>query len=133
MNRFTFLREPAFWTHAAATAAVILATLLPSLSSTEQGWWDGVIAGIAGLVVAYLTHDGIFAAALGLLQGAFMVILGYHWVPFLAGITPEQMIAVFTALSALAAGYTRTQAIAPKPPIAATVGTVVPPPAPRLP
>lgn len=128
-----FLREPAWWMHTAAVAAVVLLTVFPRLTTEQQGWWDGVIAAVAGLAISLITRDGIFAAAAGLIKGALMVMLGYHWMPVVGPVGPVQMAAIFTLLSGLLAAYTRTQAVAPLGPEDATVGTTVPPAQPTVP
>lgn len=128
-----FLREPAWWVHAAAVAGVLLFTVFPHFTLQQQGWINAVFAAAAGVVVAALTHDGIFAAVMGLIKAALMVMLAYHWVPFLTNITPDQLAAIFTVLAGLSAAYTRTQAVAPIGPQSATVGTVAPPPAVTVP
>lgn len=116
-------REPAFWVGLGGTLIALLGTVF-GFSSVQEGWWSAGDAALVGVVVAFMTHDGIVAAVLGLLKAAIVLCLGYHWIPGLQNVSADQQAAVYTVLAMIVAMFTRTQ-------VTATVdaaGKAVPPP-----
>lgn len=106
-----FGREPALWLALAGVAVKLATAFGLDLSDRQQASVNAASLAVAGLLVALSTHDGIAAAALGLLQAGIALAVGFglHW-------SPEQQATVMSFAAALAAMWTRTQVTAPVPP-----------------
>ncbi|MFG1811751.1 hypothetical protein [Streptomyces sp. NPDC049040] len=105
-----FGREPALWIALIGVAVKLSTAFGLDLSDGQQATVNAVAVAVAGLLVALSTHDGIAAAALGLLQAGIALAVGFglHW-------APEQQATVMSFAAALAAMWTRTQVTAPVP------------------
>lgn len=117
-----FGREPALWLALIAVAVKLSTAFGLDLSDGQQATINAVAAAVAGLLVAVSTHDGISAAALGLLQAGLALAVGFglHW-------SPEQQATVMSFAAAIAAMWTRTQVTAPVPPVSRPVVAPAPP------
>ena len=120
-----FKREPAWWTNLAGFIIVLLATLIPNFSPVAQGWWNGVVAALVGLVIAAMTKNGLVAALVGFGKAAIVVVSGYGWLPVIHQLNDAQQAALWAVLAFISAAYVRTQVTATVgPPI--VNGSVVP-------
>lgn len=102
-----FGREPALWAGFLNTAVFMLGAYVFHLSTQQE---SGLIAGVAavlGIVVAFQTDDGVSAAILGLVKGAFALALGFG-----AHISADHLAEYLSAAATLSALFVRTQATA---------------------
>jgi hypothetical protein len=106
VNKTTLVlgREPAFWLGAAAAAIQLVSAFFFHLTADQQAVLNGVAAGVLGLIVAVIVHDGIVAAVVALFQAALGCALGFglHW-------TPDQQSTFMLFVTAVAAGFVRSQ------------------------
>lgn len=107
-----FGREPALWLALIAVAVKLSTAFGLDLTSDQQAVINAVAAALVGLIIAITTHDGIGAAAIGLVQAGIALAVGFglHW-------SPEQQAIVLSFASAIVAMWTRTQVTAPVPPV----------------
>lgn len=101
-------REPAFWLGAVAAAIQLVSAFFFHLTQDQQAVLNGVAAGVLGLIVAAIVDDGIVAAIVSLFQAALACALGFglHW-------TPDQQSTFMAFITAVAAGFVRSQVSAP--------------------
>lgn len=107
-----FGREPALWFAVLGVAVKLSTAFGLDLTNGQQASVNAVALAVVGLLTAASTHDGISAAALGLLQAGISLAVGFglHW-------APEQQATVMSFAAALAAMWTRTQVTARVPPL----------------
>ncbi|MEE4546539.1 hypothetical protein V2S66_31810 [Streptomyces sp. V4-01] len=105
-----FGREPALWLAVLAVAVKLATAFGLDLTDKQQAIINAAAAALAGLLVAISVHDGISAAALGLLQAGIALAVGFglHW-------SPDQQATVMSFASAIVAMWTRTQVTAKVP------------------
>ncbi|WP_354643838.1 hypothetical protein [Kitasatospora camelliae] len=104
-------REPALWLALIAVLVKLGAAFGLHVTPDQQAAINAVAAAAAGLIVAYLAHEGgIAAAALGLIQAAASLAVGFglDW-------SADQQAVVMSAAAAIAAMWTRTQVTPPVP------------------
>lgn len=108
-----FGREPALWLALLAVAVKLSTAFGLDLTDRQQAVVNAAAAALAGLLVAVSVHDGVGAAALGLVQAGIALAVGFglHW-------SPDQQATVMSFASALVAMWTRTQVTAKVPPSA---------------
>jgi len=101
-------REPALWLALVGALVSFLSTFVLHLSIDQVGSIDAAAALVLGLITAWMTHDGLSAAILGLVHGvvALAMSFGLHFT------TGEQTI-FFSLVAAIVAMFVRTQATAP--------------------
>lgn len=109
-----FGREPAALLAFVAVGIKLLAAFGAGLSADQQAVLNAVAAAVVGLVVAFMTHDGIAAALYGFAQAALALAVGFglHW-------SADQQAVVLSFVSVAVAMFVRTQVTA-KTPAAAT-------------
>jgi hypothetical protein len=100
-------REPALWLALVAVAVQLGTAVGLHLTSGQQAGINAGALAVVGLLIAVSVHDGISAAALGLLQAGIALAVGFglHW-------SPEQQSTVMAFAAAIAAMWTRTQVTA---------------------
>lgn len=110
MNRtvLIFKREPAFWLGLFAVAVQFASSFGMDLSTNVQSAVNAVAAGVMGLVVAYMVHDGVLAAVSAFFQAAVAlgVGLGLDW-------SPDKQTVFMALVVGIASAFTRTQVVAP--------------------
>lgn len=106
-------RDPAFWLGLAGALVAAFSAFVLHLSIDQQGAVGAVAAVVVGLITAAVTRDGVVAAIVGFVKALFllMVSFGLH-------VSAANQAVVYTLLAAVAAGYVRTQVIAPVGPAA---------------
>lgn len=113
INLKWFGREPAWWLNLAGLIVVLVGTLAPGFSAVQQGWFNGIVAGAVGVLIAVSTRDGVVAAVVGLVKAVIVVVSGYGWLPVVHTLNGNQQLAMYAVLSFVAAAYVRTQVTAP--------------------
>jgi hypothetical protein len=105
-----FGREPAAWAGLLAISVKLLFAFVVHLDGDHQALANAVVAALAGLFVALVTHDGVSAAILGVAQALLALAVGYglKW-------SPDQQAVVMSAASAVLAMFVRSQVTAPVP------------------
>jgi hypothetical protein len=114
-----FGREPAAWAGLLAISIKLLFAFVVHLDGDHQALANALVAALAGLFVAVVTHDGVSAAILGVAQALLALAVGYglKW-------SPDQQAVVMSAASAVLAMFVRSQVTAPVPaPASATSGS----------
>ena len=103
-------REPVLWLSLVAIAVKVISAFLVHVSTDQQAVINAVAAAVAGLLVAFSTHDGESGAILGLVQAllALGVGFGLRW-------TPDQQAMVMSLAATVVAMFVRTQVTAPVP------------------
>ena len=103
-----FGREPAAWLALFAVAVKLFSAFVMHVDQDTQAWVNAVAAAAMGLLIAWITQDGVVAAILGLVQAviSLAVGLGVHWD------TTTQAL-VLSAVSLALGAYDRTQVTAP--------------------
>jgi hypothetical protein len=101
-------REPAAWLALVAVAVKLFSAFVIDVDPTTQAWVNAVAATAMGLLIAWLTHDGVVAAILGLVQAviSLAVGLGLDW-------TTDTQGLVLAFVTLLLGAYDRTQVTAP--------------------
>lgn len=113
INLKWFGREPAWWLNLAGLVVVLIGTLVPAFGAVQQGWFNGVVAAIVGVLIAVSTRDGVVAAVVGVVKAVIVVVSGYGFLPVVHTLSGNQQLAVYAVLSFVAAAYVRTQVTAP--------------------
>jgi hypothetical protein len=105
-----FGREPAAWAGLLAVSVKLLFAFVVHLNGDHQALANALVAALAGLFVAMVTHDGVSAAILGVAQALLALAVGYglKW-------SPDQQAVVMSAASAVLAMFVRSQVTAPVP------------------
>lgn len=108
--RKIFGREPVLWLSLVAIAVKVISAFLVHVSTDQQAVINAAAAAVAGLLVAFSTHDGVSGAILGLVQAmiALGVGFGLRW-------TPDQQAMVMSLAATIVAMFVRTQVTAPVP------------------
>lgn len=103
-----FGREPAAWLALFAVAVKLFSAFVIDVDMTTQAWVNAVAAAAMGVVIAWITKDGVIAAILGFVQAAISLAvgLGLDW-----DVATQAVVLSFVSL-ALGA-YDRTQVTAP--------------------
>jgi len=103
-----FGREPAAWLALLGTLVSLLSAFVVHLSPNQEGALNAGAALLVGFIVAWVTHDGWSAAALGMLKGglAIAIAFGLH-------LSADKQAILYGAAAAIIAMYVRTQATAP--------------------
>jgi nicotinamide riboside transporter PnuC len=103
-----FGREPAVWLALVGSIVSVLGAFVVHLTTDQQGVLNAGAALVVGVVVAFLVHDGVSAAVLGLFKGvlAIAVAFGLH-------LPAEQQAILYSLAAAVVAMFVRTQATAP--------------------
>lgn len=107
-----FKREPAVWLGLVSVGVQFASAFGLNLSVEQQSTINAVAAGVLGLLVAVLVHDGVVAAVTAFFQSlvALGVGFGLDWAP--------DKQAVFMALVVgIASAFVRTQVTAPVGPV----------------
>jgi len=103
-----FGREPAAWLALFAVAVKLFSAFVMDVDMETQAWVNAVAAAGMGVLIAWITKDGVVAAILGLVQAviSLAVGLGLDW-----DVATQAVVLSFVSL-ALGA-YDRTQVTAP--------------------
>lgn len=103
-----FGREPAAWLGLFAVLVQLASTFFLHLTTDQQSLINAVAAGVAGLVVAVLVHDGVVAAVGALFQSAMALAVGFglQW-------TPDKQSVFMALVMAAVHAFVRTQVQAP--------------------
>lgn len=106
--KLLFSREPAAWLALVAIVIKLLAAFGLDLSVDKQSVLNAVAAALVGLIVAFVTHDGVSAAIYGFAQAALALAvgLGLDW-------SADRQAVLLSFVSVLVAMFVRTQVIAP--------------------
>jgi hypothetical protein len=101
-------REPAAWLTLFAVAVKLFSAFVIDVDEQTQAWVNAAAAAGMGVLIAWITKDGIVAAILGLIQAAMSLAvgLGLDW-----DVATQAVVLSFVSL-ALGA-YDRTQVTAP--------------------
>lgn len=118
---FWFRREPAFWLNGFAVAVMWLSTWFLHLTIDQQAVLNAVAVAVAGVIIAFSTHDGQVAALAGLTKAVIALGLGFGL--HLDDARQATLLALVTFISTM---FIRAQVTAPAPPRA----LFAPPPAP---
>lgn len=105
-----FGREPVLWLTLVAVAVKIVTAFLLHATTNQQAVINAAAVAVAGLLVAFTTHDGIPGAILGLLQAVMALAVGFglHW-------SADQQALVMSLATSVVAMFVRTQVTAPVP------------------
>jgi hypothetical protein len=102
-------RDPAFYVTIAASIIRLLAAFVINLSADQQTWLNAGAAAVGGLVVAFwVKRDGQVAALTGFASALLAIAVGFG-----AHISAEGQAAIMSAVGLVAAGFIRTQVVAP--------------------
>lgn len=101
-------REPAAWLALFAVAVKLFSAFVIEVDETTQAYVNAAAAAGMGVLIAWITKDGLVAAILGLVQAAMSLAvgLGLDW-----DVATQAVVLSFVSL-ALGA-YDRTQVTAP--------------------
>jgi hypothetical protein len=101
-------REPAAWLALFAVAVKLFSAFVMDVDEQTQAWVNAAAAAGMGVLIAWMTKDGVVAAILGLVQAviSLAVGLGLDW-----DVATQAVVLSFVSL-ALGA-YDRTQVTAP--------------------
>ncbi|MFD9443428.1 hypothetical protein [Streptomyces sp. NPDC060001] len=101
-------REPAAWLALFAIAVKMFSAFVIDVDEETQAWVNAAAAAGMGVLIAWITKDGLVAAILGLVQAvmSLAVGLGLDW-----DVATQAVVLSFVSL-ALGA-YDRTQVTAP--------------------
>lgn len=105
---FLFGREPAAWLTLFAVAVKLFSAFVIEVDEATQAYVNAAAAAGMGVLIAWITKDGLVAAILGLVQ-AFMSLavgLGLDW-----DVATQAVVLSFVSLAL--GGYDRTQVTAP--------------------
>lgn len=119
--KFRLARDPVFYTNLVAAVIMFVSTFLIPLSDEQQGTVNALALTVAGVWSAWKVSDGQLALVVGLFKAGIAVALafGLH-------LTDVQQLAIMTVVTAIGAGFVRTQVGAPVPPPASTANPVTP-------
>ena len=103
-----FGREPAAWLALFAVAVKLFSAFVMDVDEETQAWVNAAAAAGMGVLIAWITQDGVVAAVLGLVQAliALAVGLGLDW-----DVATQAVVLSFVSLAL--GGYDRTQVTAP--------------------
>jgi hypothetical protein len=103
-----FGREPAVWLALIAAALKLVGAFWVGLGPDQQAWINAVLAAAMGLAIAFIVHDGVVAAVLGLAQAILSLAVGYglDW-------SADQQAVVMAFVTMVAGAFDRTQVTAP--------------------
>ena len=102
-------RDPAFYVTLFATALRLVCAFGLNLTADQQTWLNAGAAAVGGLVVAFwVKRDGQVAALTGLASALLAIAVGFGW-----NLSAEAQAAIMSAVGLFAAGFIRTQVIAP--------------------
>ncbi len=105
-------RDPAFYVTLFATALRLVCAFGLQLSADQQTWLNAGAAAVGGLVVAFwVRRDGQVAALTGLASALLAIGVGFGW-----NLDAEAQAAIMSAVGLVAAGFIRTQVVAPAAP-----------------
>lgn len=106
---FKLSRDPALYLFLVATAVKLFSAFVLHVSDNTQALVNAVaIAVAAAIVAAVVKHDGQVAAILGVAQALLALAVGFG-----LHLSADNQALVMTFLGALAAGFVRTQVVAP--------------------
>lgn len=105
-----FGREPALWAALAAAAIKLIAAFWILLSVDQQSALNAVVAGVLGLIVAFVVRDGIQAAVLGFAQAALALGIGFG-----LHMSADNQAVIMSFVAVAVGMFVRTQAGAPVP------------------
>ena len=113
-------RDPVWFTNLFAAVVMGVSTFILPLTIDQQGALNAVAMAVAGVIIAFQVHDGQLGLAVNLMKAliALGLSFGLHF-------TQEQQLVLMTIVTAVGAGFTRTQVAAPIPPPAKTAEPVV--------
>jgi FtsH-binding integral membrane protein len=105
-----FGREPAAWAALAAVVIKLVAAFWIHLSADQQSALNAVVAGVLGLIVAFVVRDGIQAAVLGFAQAALALGIGFG-----LHVAADNQAVIMSFVAVAVGMFVRTQATAPVP------------------
>ena len=108
---YAFRRDPALIVSLLATAVRLIAAFWIDLSVEQQSAINAVIAGVAGLWIAFLVRDGQAAGILGVAQALIALAVGFG-----LRLDPDQQAVIMSFVGTAVAMFVRTQVTAPAPP-----------------
>lgn len=110
MNKSVLIlgREPSVWLALVAAAVQAVSAFCFHLTDHQQTSVNAVAAGVAGLIVACIVHDGVVAAVTGLFQAGIACGMDFG-----LGWGPDKQTAAMLFVGAFAAAFVRTQVAAP--------------------
>lgn len=110
---FWLKRDPAFWLNGFAITVMWLSTWFLHLSDDQQSVLNAVAAAMAGLIIAFSTHDGQVAAIAGLTKAVISLGLGFG-----LHLGVAQQTTLLSLVMFISTMFIRTQVTAPAPPTA---------------
>jgi hypothetical protein len=101
-------REPALWLGLVSVITQTVSAFWVQVTPDQQAWISATAAAVVGLIVAYIVHDGIGAAVIGLVQAVIALAVGFglDW-------TTGQQGIVLSLATVVVGMWTRTQVTAP--------------------
>lgn len=103
-----FGRDPAFWTGLVAVGVQFLVAWGLNLDEPQQAGINAVTTLGVGLIVAWsVARDQVVAIAAGLLAAMLQLGVSFSW-----DVSPEKIASAGALLTAVLAGYLRTQVTA---------------------
>ncbi|TAK82632.1 MAG: hypothetical protein EPO09_21555 [Aquabacterium sp.] len=111
MDITIFRREPAAWLAFVAVVVKLISAFWLNVSDDQQAMINAVAAALVGVIVAFMTHDGVAAAVYGFAQAALALAVGFglSW-------SADQQAVALSAVSVILALFVRTQVTAKVPP-----------------
>lgn len=101
-------REPATWLGLVAACVQFVSAFLFHLTVDQQSGLNAAAAGIVGVVVAFLVHDGVIAAITAGFQALIACGMGFG-----LGWSPDKQTAFMLIVVAISAVFVRSQVAAP--------------------
>lgn len=101
-------REPALWLGLVAALVKLASAFWWHVTPNQQAVINTVAFAVVGVVIAFVTRDGIGAAVMNFIHAAVAAAVGFglDW-------SADKQAVVFAFVAALVAAWTRTQVRAP--------------------